>query len=326
VHLNPARAKLIGVNEPLSSHRWSSYPAYLGAERAPWLRVDRVLGEFGIPGDTRADRRRFEEVMERRRLEADGEDYKGPERGWCFGAEEFRQELLAQVHGRIGPNHYGQERRESVEEQARRIVAQTLSDLGLSAAQWEMLPANAVVKVQLARRLRRETTLSLKWIADRLGVASWKYLSNLLGQETPNPAQPELGLWAMVMGVSISVVTWRTEPFMLDRRTLPGETERGVRREINGLLRRNRLAAAYVDDKLPPCPPLETDVNLPLVSRFLRSVRQRKPAGVRFFCDASVLGHGGIPSVVFGPGDIARGHRAGAHSRRMDFPRGPGTR
>jgi acetylornithine deacetylase len=31
---------------------------------------------------------------------------------------------------------------------------------------------------------------------------------------------------------------------------------------------------------------------------------------VRYFCDASVLAHGGIPSVVFGPGDIAQAHTA----------------
>ena len=31
---------------------------------------------------------------------------------------------------------------------------------------------------------------------------------------------------------------------------------------------------------------------------------------MRYFCDASVLGHGGIPSVVFGPGDIAQAHTA----------------
>jgi acetylornithine deacetylase len=34
----------------------------------------------------------------------------------------------------------------------------------------------------------------------------------------------------------------------------------------------------------------------------------RKAAGVHFFCDASILAHGGIPSVVFGPGDIAQAH------------------
>jgi putative transposase len=193
VHLNPVRAKLVRDDEPLSTYRWSSYPAYLRSERAPWLRVDRVLGDFGIPGDTRAGRRRFEEVMEKRRFEADGADYQGVKRDWCLGTEEFRQELLAQVKGRVGPNHFGPERRESLEEGARRIIGEALSDLRLTAAQLETLPANAVVKVELARRLRRETTLSLKWIAQELRVGSWKYLSNLLAQETPNPAQPELG-------------------------------------------------------------------------------------------------------------------------------------
>jgi acetylornithine deacetylase len=46
------------------------------------------------------------------------------------------------------------------------------------------------------------------------------------------------------------------------------------------------------------------------VARFLESIGQRKPVGVRYFCDASVLAHGGIPSVVFGPGDIAQAHTA----------------
>ena len=32
--------------------------------------------------------------------------------------------------------------------------------------------------------------------------------------------------------------------------------------------------------------------------------------GVDFFCDAAVLSAGGIPSVVFGPGDIAQAHTA----------------
>ncbi|HOX55673.1 MAG TPA: M20/M25/M40 family metallo-hydrolase [Candidatus Paceibacterota bacterium] len=97
---------------------------------------------------------------------------------------------------------------------------------------------------------------------------------------------------------------------LLDRRTLPGETEARVRREINSLLRRKRLAVAYVHDQLPECLPLETNARLPLVARFLRSLGQRKPVGVRYFCDASVLAHGGIPSVVFGPGDIAQAHTA----------------
>ena len=35
-------------------------------------------------------------------------------------------------------------------------------------------------KVQLARRLRTETTMTLRWIADRLQMGSWTYVSNQL--------------------------------------------------------------------------------------------------------------------------------------------------
>jgi acetylornithine deacetylase/succinyl-diaminopimelate desuccinylase-like protein len=96
----------------------------------------------------------------------------------------------------------------------------------------------------------------------------------------------------------------------IDRRTLPGETEMSVRREIAALLRAKRLSAKISSTKLAPCLPLETNPKLPLVRQFLRSVGQTRPAGVDFFCDAAVLSRGGIPSVVFGPGDIAQAHTA----------------
>jgi acetylornithine deacetylase/succinyl-diaminopimelate desuccinylase-like protein len=96
----------------------------------------------------------------------------------------------------------------------------------------------------------------------------------------------------------------------IDRRTLPGETETAVRREIAALLRAKRFSAKIASTKLAPALPLETNPKLPLVRQFLRSVGQTRPAGVDFFCDAAVLSEGGIPSVVFGPGDIAQAHTA----------------
>jgi hypothetical protein len=39
-----------------------------------------------------------------------------------FGDEQFRKELLEQVHHRAGAHHYGEEIGESAEEKARRII------------------------------------------------------------------------------------------------------------------------------------------------------------------------------------------------------------
>ena len=41
-----------------------------------------------------------------------------------------------------------------------------------------------VVKVGIARRLRAETTMSLEWVADHLGLSGWGYLSKLLSAGT----------------------------------------------------------------------------------------------------------------------------------------------
>jgi acetylornithine deacetylase/succinyl-diaminopimelate desuccinylase-like protein len=76
------------------------------------------------------------------------------------------------------------------------------------------------------------------------------------------------------------------------------------------LLKRQGLQAVCVDDKLAPCRPLETNPKLPLVAQFLAQAGQRTPAGVDYFSDAAVLAEGGIPSIVFGPGDIAQAHTA----------------
>ena len=47
-------------------------------------------------------------------------------------------------------------------------------------------------KVRMARRLRQETTLSLKWIAQRLQIGSWSYVSNLLNERPQCPGAQEM--------------------------------------------------------------------------------------------------------------------------------------
>src|SRR5665647_865137 len=108
----------------------------------------------------------------------------------------------------------------------------------------------------------------------------------------------------------------------IDRRTLPGETDAGVRREITALLQAKKLSVKISSTKAAPCLPLETDAKLPLVQQFLRRANQTKPVGVDYFCDAAVLSAAGIPSVVFGPGDIAQAHTADEWISLAELERG----
>ncbi len=136
-----------------------------------------------------------------------------------------------------------------------------------------------------------------------------KYAARLGRCSHPLLGNPTVSVGTIRGGTQPNVVPDRCT-ITIDRRTLPGETEQTVAREIKALLRQAGLKARLVKGKAAACLPLETDISRPLVARLLNSVGQRRPAGVRYFCDASVLAHGGIPSVVFGPGDIAQAHTA----------------
>jgi len=51
-------------------------------------------------------------------------------------------------------------------------------------------------KVVIARRVRQETTMKLKWITERLAMGAWTYVSNLLHERAKvSPAQGVLPLW-----------------------------------------------------------------------------------------------------------------------------------
>lgn len=186
VHLNPVRAKLLTGEQPLRSYAWSSYPHYLQApgQRPPWLRVDRVLGEMGIPQDSAAGRRRFEQGMEERRQRDEPGAWKGVERGWCLGDEEFRQELLEQMEPQMGRHHGGAERQETATARAERMLAEELRRRGWGAEQLAARRKGDKEKVKMARRLRGETTMTLDWIAGQLHMGAAGYAAQCL-RKTP---------------------------------------------------------------------------------------------------------------------------------------------
>ena len=183
VHLNPVRAGMVTAAVPLKSYAWSSFPEYLkrAARRPAWLRVERLLGEHGIARDSPSGRAMFEQRMEERRRAGDQpEAWAAVRRGWCLGEEAFRKELLAQVSEQRGAHHYGAELQEGEEEKAERMVRAQLARW-----QWskEDLAGRAKTdrrKARLARRLRRETTMTLAWIAGRLRMGSVNTLKNTL--------------------------------------------------------------------------------------------------------------------------------------------------
>jgi acetylornithine deacetylase/succinyl-diaminopimelate desuccinylase family protein len=130
--------------------------------------------------------------------------------------------------------------------------------------------------------------------------------------------------------VNVGTISGGTQPnivpdfckISIDRRTLPDEMDEKVENEIAAFLRAKKLSAKISSTKLAPALPLETNHKLPLVQKFLKCVGQSKPLGVHFFCDAAILSAGGIPSVVFGPGDVAQAHTADEWISLSELERG----
>ncbi|MHB1305610.1 MAG: transposase [Limisphaerales bacterium] len=191
VHLNPARARLLQPDRPLTSFAWSSWPAYLGApsRRPAWLRVDRLLGEHGIPKDSPAGRRQLEQALEARRGREEDGELRAVRRGWYLGEETFRKELLARMTERMGAEHFGRERMETDTSKAERIIEEELRRRKWQPAELRARRKGDAEKVSLAARLRAETTMTAKWIAERLGMGSRGYLNHLLYRRRRSPTK-----------------------------------------------------------------------------------------------------------------------------------------
>ncbi len=177
VHLNPVRAHLLKPEERLLAYPWSSFGYYLAApeHRPHWVRVDRLLGEHGLPGDTPATRQEFERRMEARRLEpGDEEGLQALRRGWLLGSEDFREQMLEAIDGKIGEHHSGKQRLETAEAKAERIITEELRRLNWKETDLVARPKSDPGKLEIGARLRRETTLTIKAIAKRIHLGTSK--------------------------------------------------------------------------------------------------------------------------------------------------------
>ena len=123
---------------------------------------------------------------------------------------------------------------------------------------------------------------------------------------------PTLSLGVIAGGVSPNTVPDRCR-IDLDRRLIPGETPDAARQVVIDTLRESCKGVAFTASPLAfACPALSPKLSAALCEKLLIAARESKPAAksaaVPYGTDASTLAESGIPSVVFGPGDIAQAH------------------
>ena len=81
---------------------------------------------------------------------------------------------------RLGPEHYGEERQEAAEARAEGIVVAELKRRRWGPGELGRRAKGDAGKVAVAKRLRAETAVTVKWIAERLRMGAPGYVNHLL--------------------------------------------------------------------------------------------------------------------------------------------------
>ncbi len=187
IHLNPARARLLDPVRPeLARYRWSSFP-WLIQHRVPlpsWLEFRRVAQSMGLNPAVADSRRAFHEFLQARACqcmadqgrEVREQEWEKIRHGWCYGSEEFAEEMVEHVGRAMGGQQRGSYGGRMVkahdEHQAEKWVREALRLLGLTKSELLDLPKNDVRKQAIAWLVRTQTTMRNDWVGTELGMGS----------------------------------------------------------------------------------------------------------------------------------------------------------
>ena len=138
------------------------------------------MGEHGLVSENARSRREFSRRIESLRQEANSPRLLQPiRRGWKLGGEDFLDWILDKMEVSTNEAHPSRERDETEQVKALRIVQEELMRLGWTKAELRRRRKGDARRIRIALRLRRETTMTLSWIAQRLMMETRTYLSHL---------------------------------------------------------------------------------------------------------------------------------------------------
>lgn len=193
IHLNPVRAGLIDRTNPrLSTYKWSSYPYYLKmkSRRPPWLHVEKVFKGMKIKVDNSAGRKRYAQYMDLRvkelldprnknRFEKEWESLR---KGWFLGDDKFKEKLLdlagKAMEGYKKSSYSGETKRLHNERAAEDLVQEALKVLKLDNTQLVEMKKSDPHKQVIAYLLKKKTSVSNIWIAERLSMGYYTAVTN----------------------------------------------------------------------------------------------------------------------------------------------------
>jgi putative transposase len=186
IHLNPARAGLLPAGGRLRDYRWSSLPSYgLGRTQRPaWMETGVVLAELGWR-DGPLGRRAYLRRLEALARQGTPPEVKEPLRqGWCLGDDAFKERMLDRIEEKVLGSREGKLRaahsdNDHAERRAERLVLAGMREFGLKEAHLQQMKKSDPRKRIIGWLVRRQTTVSLKWISARLHMGVISRVSRL---------------------------------------------------------------------------------------------------------------------------------------------------
>lgn len=100
------------------------------------------------------------------------EALKALRRGWCLGGKSFHRQMLLRLESKLGEHHARQLHLASAEAKAETILTEELKRRGWEEEDLAAKSKGDPDKLEIAARLRRETTLSSRATARRVGLCT----------------------------------------------------------------------------------------------------------------------------------------------------------
>jgi putative transposase len=218
IHLNPVRAGLVDTRQGLGllSYRWSSLNqvyAVAPNRRPAWCATERGLSAFGCADSVAGRREMIKRLEQRARSEAaekcgwavraDQSLNSTLRRGWYWGTEEFREKLLhaaSERSRRMTNRNYRSNRQahDHAQAGAEEVICNGLKLLGLTENDLKISRGSDPRKVGLAWAIARSTTISQRWIANRLTMRSAANVSQQIRRFEANlesQCDPQIRSW-----------------------------------------------------------------------------------------------------------------------------------
>ena len=172
IHLNPVRAKRIDLDQ-LKQYSLSSYPKLFKQTLSPPLVRKDFLAECGFPNSLAGIRRygnmlKSQEEANPRKKE---QLYKKYLRGWALGGKSFKKNLVKNFRKMEKAKDWGgEELRELNELSYEKLVKQQLKKRRKTKHHIGKDKKSALWKIAIARELRKRTSATNPWIAQRLNM------------------------------------------------------------------------------------------------------------------------------------------------------------